>query len=306
MTANEKDYVATRISHRLDLTGPSVSVHTACSTSLVAIHMAAQSLRGFECDLALAGGASVTVPSNAGYLYNEGGMLSADGHCRPFDAAATGTLFSDGAAVVALRRLSDARRDGDRVYAVLKGSAINNDGARKASFTAPSAEGQARAVAAALAAAGVPSDSIGYVEAHGTATPLGDPIEVAALLRVFGPGTNKENGPTCGLGSIKSNFGHLTAAAASPGSSRRCWLSPAASSRRPFTSQRPIRRSTSVAVSTSSTRFGTGPAGRRRDGGVSSMGVGGTNAHAVVEEPPSDRHQGDDQGIWAARSNRCG
>ena len=295
MTANEKDYVATRISHRLDLTGPSVSVHTACSTSLVAIHMAAQSLRGFECDLALAGGASVTVPSAAGYIYNEGGMLSADGHCRPFDAAATGTLFSDGAAVVALRRLSDARRDGDRVYAVLKGSAINNDGARKASFTAPSAEGQARAVAAALAAAGVPSDSIGYVEAHGTATPLGDPIEVAGLLRVFGPGKDKENGPTCGLGSIKSNFGHLTAAAGVTGFIKtvlavsRGKLPPTLHFKAPNPA---IDFGGRFYVVDALRDWPRGETPRRA--GVSSMGVGGTNAHAVVEEPPAI-DEGDDQ-----------
>jgi len=295
MTANEKDYVATRISHRLDLTGPSVSVHTACSTSLVAIHMAAQSLRGFECDLALAGGASVAVPSSAGYVYNEGGMLSADGHCRPFDAAATGTLFSDGAAVVALRRLSDARRDGDRVYAVLKGSAINNDGARKASFTAPSAEGQARAVAAALAAAGVPSDSIGYVEAHGTATPLGDPIEVAGLLRVFGPGKDKENGPTCGLGSIKSNFGHLTAAAGVTGFIKtvlavsRGKLPPTLHFKAPNPA---IDFGGRFYVVDALRDWPRGETPRRA--GVSSMGVGGTNAHAVVEEPPAI-DEGDDQ-----------
>ena len=285
MTANEKDYVATRISHRLDLTGPSVSVHTACSTSLVAIHMAAQSLRNFECDLALAGGACVTVPANSGYVYNEGGMLSADGHCRPFDAQASGTIFSDGAAVVALRRLSDARRDGDRVYAILKGSAINNDGGRKASFTAPSAEGQARAIAAALVAADVPSDSIGYVEAHGTATPLGDPIEVAGLLRVYGPSSG---GATCALGSIKSNFGHLTAAAGVTGFIKavlavgRGQLPPTLHFRSPNPA---IDFGGRFHVVDRLLPWPRAAAPRRA--AVSSMGVGGTNAHAIVEEPPA-------------------
>jgi acyl transferase domain-containing protein len=287
MAANEKDYVAMRISNRLDLKGPSVSVHTACSTSLVAVHMAAQSLRNFECDFALAGGASVIVPTMSGHVHVEGGMLSADGHCRPFDAAATGTLFSDGVGVVALRRLSDALRDGDRIHAVLIGSAINNDGAMKASFTAPSAEGQARAIAAALAAARVPADSIGFIETHGTATPIGDPIEVSALLRVYGRGKPGDR-PRTALGSIKSNLGHTTAAAGVAGLIKAVLA----------VEHGKIPPTLHFLKANPSIDFGDRffvadklrewpDDNRPRRAAVSSMGVGGTNAHIIVEQPPT-------------------
>jgi acyl transferase domain-containing protein len=210
MIANDKDYLATRVAYKLNLRGPSLSVQTACSTSLVAVHLACQSLLGYQADMALAGGVSITLPQGTGYRFQDGMIFSPDGRCRPFDAEAAGTVGGSGAGVVVLKRTADAIADGDTIYAIIRGSAVNTDGAAKLGFTAPSADGQAEVIAEALALADVEPDSIGYVEAHGTGTPLGDPIEVAALRRVFGPG----QGPgTCALGSIKSNIGHLDTAA---------------------------------------------------------------------------------------------
>ncbi len=285
MVANEKDYVATRVAFHLDLRGPAVSVHTACSTSLVAIHQAALSLRAGECDLALAGGVAVSVPQRVGSLHEEGAMFSKDGHCRPFDAEASGTVFSDGAAMVVLRRLSDALEAGDTIHAVLRGSAINNDGQAKSSFTAPNQTGQAQVVATACAAAGVEPTSLGYVEAHGTATPLGDPIEVQALLRVFGRGTPDAE-PTCALGSIKSNLGHLTVAAGVAGFIKsvlcvRDGVVPATLHFKNLNTDLDLGGRFHVSGERQDWR---GPSPRRA--GVSSFGVGGTNAHAIVEEPP--------------------
>jgi acyl transferase domain-containing protein len=185
MLANEKDYLTSRVAHKLGLSGPAVSIHTACSTSLVAAIMAMDSLRNGDCELALAGGVAITCPPSSGYLYQEGAMSSPDGHTRPFDAEAAGTVFSDGVGIVVMRRLSDAVAAGDQIYAVLRGGAINNDGSRRASFTAPSPDGQAAVISAALDAAGVDARTISYVEAHGTATPLGDPIEIEGLKRAF-------------------------------------------------------------------------------------------------------------------------
>src|SRR5690554_609191 len=184
-TGNDKDFLSTRASHILDLKGPSVNVQTACSTSLVALHYACQSLLGGECDMALAGGVTIELPQARGYLYKEGEILSPDGHCHAFDHRAQGTVFGSGAGVVVLRRLADAVADGDHIWAVIKGTAVNNDGAAKAGYLAPSVEGQAAAIAEAHAVAGVRADSIGYVECHGTGTWLGDPIEVAALTDAF-------------------------------------------------------------------------------------------------------------------------
>ncbi|MBS0340811.1 MAG: amino acid adenylation domain-containing protein, partial [Proteobacteria bacterium] len=215
MLANEKDFIATRVAHRINLTGPAVSIHTACSTSLVAVHEAFQALRGGECRMALAGGVAIACPPRSGYLYQEGAMLSPDGHTRSFDAKAQGTVFSDGAAVVLLKRLSDALADGDPIYAVLRGSAINNDGGAKASFTAPSVDGQARVIGAALANAGVDARSIGYVETHGTATPMGDPVEVEGLTQAYRRHTQDTG--FCRIGSVKSNVGHLIMAAGATG-----------------------------------------------------------------------------------------
>ncbi|HEX7112123.1 MAG TPA: amino acid adenylation domain-containing protein, partial [Mizugakiibacter sp.] len=215
MLGNEKDYITTRVAHKLNLTGPAIAVHTACSTSLVAVCQAADALRRGQCGMALAGGVAVTCPPRSGYLYQEGAMLSPDGHTRSFDADAQGTVFSDGAAVVLLKRLSDALADGDTVYAVLRGHAVNNDGGVKASFTAPSSEGQAAVVAMALDAAGVDARTVSYVETHGTATPLGDPIEIEGLTKAFRRDTADSG--FCRIGSVKSNLGHLVIAAGATG-----------------------------------------------------------------------------------------
>jgi acyl transferase domain-containing protein len=212
---NEKDYIATRIAHKLNLTGPAISMYTACSTSLVAICQAMDSLRAGSCDMALAGGVSIICPPRCGHRYQEGAMFSPDGHTRAFDARAQGTVFSDGAAVVLLKRLSDAIRDGNPVHAVILGGAVNNDGGGKASFTAPSSAGQAAVIAMAQAKAQVSPRDISYVEAHGTATPLGDPIEIEGLTKAFGRGTSAV--AFCRIGSVKSNVGHLVIAAGAAG-----------------------------------------------------------------------------------------
>ncbi|MFI1338627.1 beta-ketoacyl synthase N-terminal-like domain-containing protein, partial [Streptomyces sp. NPDC020845] len=203
----ELSFLVSRVSYKLDLKGPSIPVHTACSTSLVAVHTACQGLLNYECDMALSGAVSYKVPRNTGYLHQEGSFLSPDGHVRPFDAAARGTVFGNGVGVVVLKRLEDALADGDTIHAVIRGSAVNNDGAVKASFTAPSVAGQAQVITEALAAADLDPESIDYVEAHGTGTLIGDSIEVQALSRVFG------NSPpaSCALGSLKGNIGHLDA-----------------------------------------------------------------------------------------------
>src|ERR1044072_3122455 len=198
--STDKDHLPTRVSYKLDLRGPSINVQTSCSTSLVAVHLACQSFLAGECDMALAGGASISVPSRRGYLYQEGNINSPDGHCRAFDAEARGTVGGNGVGIVLLKRLDDALADGDTIEAVIKGSAINNDGALKVGYTAPSVEGQAKVIAEALALAGVDPETISYIEAHGTATALGDPIEIAALQKVFAAKTEKRN--YCAVGSV--------------------------------------------------------------------------------------------------------
>jgi acyl transferase domain-containing protein/glutamate-1-semialdehyde aminotransferase len=285
--ANEPDFPATRISYKLNLTGPSVSVFTACSTGLVAVSEAVKSLLNFECELALAGGASVTLPQRQGYLYQEGGMLSKDGHTRTFDADSSGTTFNDGAALVLLKRLEDAVDDRDHIYAVIRGAAINNDGGDKMSFTAPSVRGQAEVIATALAAADVDAASITYVETHGTATPLGDPIEVEALNQVYARSADAGPG-SCVIGSVKSNIGHVTHAAGAAGLIKLALA--AENGVLPGTLH---FRAPNPALNLEKTRFRVlaetapwdpGPWPRR--GAVSSFGVGGTNAHAIVEQPP--------------------
>jgi amino acid adenylation domain-containing protein len=284
MTYNEKDYVASRTAYVLDLKGPAVSIHSGCSTSLLAVAQAMDSLRKGQCDIALAGGASITAPIHSGHIYQEGAMLSNDGHCRSFDAEAQGTTFSDGAGIVVLKRRRQAEKDGDTIYAVLKGAGVNNDGGGKGSFTAPSAEGQAGAIAMAIAEAGIEASTISYVEAHGTATPLGDPIEIDGLRMAFGDQDKKQY---CALGSIKSNMGHLTAAAGVAGlikTTLALWhrqLPPSIN----FNSPNPgIDFKTSpFFVNTTLRDWQT--AGPRR-AGVSSFGVGGTNVHVIVEEGP--------------------
>jgi len=205
---HQKDYIALRTAYLLDLRGPAVSLNTACSTTLLGVDQAYRSLLDYECDLALAGGIDITVPQKSGFLYQEGGTFAKDGHCRPFDADATGTMFCDGAGVVILKRLADALADGDTIYAVIRGTGKNNNGARPASFLAPSVDGQADAIALAQSNANVPIETIRYIEAHGTGTPVGDPIEFEALRKVFEGKTAKKQ--FCYIGSIKGNIGHPT------------------------------------------------------------------------------------------------
>ncbi|HEX6862771.1 MAG TPA: type I polyketide synthase, partial [Thermoanaerobaculia bacterium] len=275
------------MSYKLDLRGPSFTVQTACSTSLVAVHLACQSLLSGECDLALAGGSSVRVPQRTGYSWQPGGISSPDGHCRAFDAQAQGTVPGQGVGVVVLKRLDDALADGDPVLAVIRGSALNNDGAQKAGFTAPSPEGQAQVIRAAQLQAGVDPATIGYVEAHGTATPLGDPIEVAALTRAFRLGTDRRG--FCALGSVKTNIGHLDAAAGVAGlikavlSLEHGEIPPSLH----FTAPNPqIDFAASPFYVNTELRPWPRLDGAPRRAGVSSFGLGGTNAHVVLEEAP--------------------
>ncbi len=286
MVANEKDYVATRLAHRLNLRGPAVSVHTACSTSLVAITMAVSALRAGQCGIALAGGASLTVPINSGHLYQEGAMLSADGKTRTFDQDASGTVFSDGVAMVVLKRLGEAVADGDTIYGVIHGIGLNNDGADKASFTAPSIEGQTDVIAMAQADAGLTPDDIDYVETHGTATPLGDPIEVEALSQAFAERTS-DRGPVL-IGSLKSNMGHLVIAAGAAGmiktalALQRELIPPSLH----FKKLNPRIRFKEGAFRVVATRTPWPRRSTPRFAGISAFGVGGTNAHVVLGEPP--------------------
>jgi len=283
---NIPDYLTTRISYKLNLRGPSVAVHTACSTSLVAVYHACQSLLNYHCDMALAGGVTILLPQKKGHWSTEGDILSPDGHTRTFDAEGQGTVFSNGAAMVVLRRLEDALEDGDRILGVIRGIAINNDGAAKVGFGAPSIEGQAEVIEMAQAIADVSPRDISYVECHGTATPLGDPIEVAALTRAFRTGT--EDRGFCALGSAKSNFGHLDAAAGVTGliktalALRHRVIPPTLHVKQPNPK---FEIENTPFFINDRMRAWDGNGGRRL-AGVSSFGVGGTNAHAVLEEPP--------------------
>ena len=210
-TGNDKDFLTTRVSYAFNLKGPSVNVQTACSTSLVAIHMATQSLNQMECDMALAGGVTIELPHRQGYVYQENEILSPDGHCRAFSSDSEGTVFGSGVGVVVLRRLKDALEDNDPILGVILSTAINNDGSDKASYLAPSSEGQALAISEALQIADIDADTITYVEAHGTGTKLGDPIEIQGLTQAFRHSTNDKQ--FCGIGSVKTNIGHLDTAA---------------------------------------------------------------------------------------------
>ena len=287
MLGNEKDYVATRVANRLNLTGPAISMNTACSTSLVAMAQAFGALRSGQCDMALAGGVAITCPPNSGYLHQEGAMLSPDGRTRSFDAQAQGTVFSDGAGVVLLKRLSDAQADGDTIYAVLRGVGVNNDGGVKASFTAPSVDGQAAVVSMALASAGVDARSISYVEAHGTATPMGDPVEVAALSRSYARHTADSG--FCAIGSVKSNVGHMLMAAGAAGVIKTALALheetlPASLH---FDAENPAIDFAGTPFRVNAQRSAwPRQAGAPRRAGVSSFGVGGTNAHLILEEAP--------------------
>ena len=292
MLASDKDYCTSRVAYKLDLRGPCMDVQTACSTSGVAIHLACQSLLNGDCDLAVAGGARVRVPVTAGYFYEEGGIPSPDGHCRAFDARANGTAIGSGVAMLALKRFADARRDGDQIYALIRGSAVNNDGSAKVGFTAPSVRGQAAVIAEALAAAGVDAESIGYVEAHGTGTSVGDPIEIAALTRAYRQSTSEKG--FCAVGSLKTNIGHLDAGAGAAGVIKAALvlrhgrIPPSLHFEHPnpqidFESS-PFYVNTRLAEWTGATP---------RRAGVSAFGLGGNNAHIVLEQAPAADPQGE-------------
>jgi amino acid adenylation domain-containing protein len=283
---NDKDFLTTRVAYKLNLRGPVMTVQSACATSLVAISQAAQALMNYQCDMALAGGVSVTFPQMRGHLYQDGGIVSSDGRCRPFDAEATGTVFGHGVGVVVLKRLEDAVRDGDQVVAVLRGFAVNNDGSAKAGYMAPGVDGQSRVIAAAQAMAGISPDEISYVEAHGTGTPLGDPIEIAALTKVFRASTERSG--FCTVGTAKGNVGHLDSAAGVTGVlktalSLKHRVLPGLKN---FTQANPnIDLAGSPFVFAGETAAWSGDAPLRA--GVSAFGVGGVNAHVVLEEAPA-------------------
>jgi acyl transferase domain-containing protein/thioesterase domain-containing protein len=281
-TGNDKDVLSTRASYQMNLKGPSVNVQTACSTSLVAVHLACQSLLEFGCDMALAGAVSIEIPHAIGYPYRQNEIQSHDGHCRAFDANATGTVFGSGLGLVVLRRLDDAIKAGDTIHAVIKGSAVNNDGSRKVGFLAPSVEGQTEVIAEALTAAAVDPATVDYVEAHGTGTPIGDPIELSALGQVYGDRANELK-----IGSVKTNIGHLDTAAGMAGLLKTTL----ALERKQIPATLHFKKlnplvdaSTKIHVVDRLTEWKASTHPRR--GAVTSLGIGGTNAHVILEEPP--------------------
>jgi len=289
---NEKDFLTTHASYKLNLRGPSVVVQSACSTSLVAVHMACQSLLDHQCDMALAGGVNIKTPQATGYFYQKDGIFSPDGHCRPFDVRAQGIYSGNGVGVVVLKRLVDAIADRDIVHAVIKGSAVNNDGSLKVGYTAPSLDGESQVITTAQTIADVNPGTITYVEAHGTATAIGDPIEIAALTQSFRLGTDKKN--FCAIGSIKSNFGHLDSAAGVAGLIKTVLalehklLPPSLNYEQP---NRTIDFPNSpFYVNTRLSEWQKGLTPRRA--GVSSFGIGGTNAHVILEEAPAVESEG--------------
>jgi phthiocerol/phenolphthiocerol synthesis type-I polyketide synthase E len=286
MLGNDKDFLCTRVSYKLDLHGPSMSIQTACSTSLVAVVTACQALSRGECDLALAGGVSIIVPQRSGYIYEEGMIFSPDGHCRPFDAGARGIRGGAGAGAVVLKRLSEAAADRDTIHAVIRGAAVNNDGSAKAGYTAPSVDGQIEVIAVAQSLAGIKPREISYVEAHGTGTPLGDPIEIAALTGAFRASTNDTG--FCRLGSLKANLGHLDAAAGVASLIKTVLalqhrvIPPLVN----FVTPNPELHLAGSPFVASAESAPWETAGAPRRAGVSSFGIGGTNAHVVIEEAP--------------------
>ena len=309
MTLNEKDYIASRTAYELNIKGPAVSVFSACSTSLLAVAQAVEAIRKGYCSVAIAGGASITAPVESGHLYHEGGILSKDGHCRPFDSEASGTVFSDGAGVVLLKSLQDAERDGDTIYGVIKGIGLNNDGAGKGSFTAPNASGQAAAISMAINNAGIAPADISYIEAHGTATGIGDPIEIEGLQLAFGEQEKKQ---FCAIGSIKSNMGHLTAAAGIAGFIKIILSL--------YNKQIPAtlfykKANPNINFENSpfyvNNIFKEWQGNKKRIAGVSSFGVGGTNVHIVAEEyankiPVSGASRPLQLITWSAKSAQSG
>jgi len=285
---NDKDFLATRISHAFNLRGPSIAVQTACSSSLVAVHLACLSLLSGECDMALAGGSSLCVPHRVGYWNSPGAMVSAVGHCRPFDVRGDGTVFGSGVGMVALKPLQAAIDDGDRIHAIIRGSAINNDGSAKMGYAAPNPAAQADVIAEAHAVSGIDSSTVSYVECHGTATPLGDPIEIQGLRTAFEVSETPRTAP-CALGSVKSNIGHLEVAAGIAGLIKTilCLKNKALPATLHYTSPNPeLRLDQSPFVVQS--KYGPWESDGVRRAGVSSFGVGGTNAHVVVEEAPDN------------------
>jgi acyl transferase domain-containing protein/surfactin synthase thioesterase subunit len=283
---NDKDFLSTRISYKLNLTGPSVNVQTACSTSLVAVHLACQAILAGECDMALAGAATVRVPQHVGYLSRQGDILSPDGHCRAFDAAAQGTVFGSGVGAVLLKDLRSAIADHDNIYAVIRGSAINNDGADKVSYTSSSVAGQTRAMVEAMSIADISPDEIGYVECHGTGTVVGDPLEIDALTRAFRTGTDRCG--FCAIGSVKTNIGHLeqtagVAALIKAALAVKKGKIPASLNFR--TPNRKIDFASSPFFVNTECRDWL--ADRRRVAAVNSLGLGGTNAFLVLDGAPA-------------------
>ncbi|HEX4487753.1 MAG TPA: condensation domain-containing protein, partial [Terriglobales bacterium] len=287
LVGNNSDFLVTKISHKLNLRGPAYTLQCACSTTLVAVCQACQTLLTYQADMVLAGGVAISLPQKRGYQYIPGGMASPDGHCRPFDAKAQGTLFGAGAGMVLLKRLEDALEDGDHIYAVIRGFGINNDGASKVGYAAPSVEGQAEAIAMAHALAGISPETIAYHEAHGTGTPLGDPIEIAAATKAFRAGTAAKN--FCALGSAKANIGHLDTAAGIAGlikatlTLKHAQIPPLLHFEKPNPAL--DLENTPFYVNTRLTEWKRGAFPRRAS--VSSFGVGGTNSHAVLEEAPA-------------------
>jgi acyl transferase domain-containing protein len=288
-TVNERDFLPARVAHRLNLRGPSISVGTACSTSLVAVHLACQSLLAGECDLALAGGVRIDLPQKTGHLYRPGGIVSPDGHCRAFSADAQGAVGGNGAGLAVLKRLAEAVQGGDTIYAVIKGSAVTNDGADRSGFTAPGVSGQAAAAREALSVAGCPPESIGYVEAHGTGTALGDPVEVAALSQAYRGGRPG----SCALGSVKTNIGHLDTAAGIAGLLKTALtlhhgeIPPSLHFRAPNPEIDFAAGPFAVNTELRPWPCKEEPRGEvPRRAGVSSFGLGGTNAHVILEEAP--------------------
>lgn len=298
MLANGQDFVATKVSHKMNLTGPSVNVNTLCSSSMVAVHFACQNLLNYGCDMALAGAVNLQVSRNEAFFYQEGGIGSSDGHCRAFDSKANGTVSGSGLAVVALKRLEDAIADGDCIQAVIRGTAINNDGAIKNSYTAPSVDGQAACIAEAIAMSGVDPETITYIDAHGTGTNLGDPIEIAALKKAFGSYTNKRQ--FCAIGSVKTNIGHLVhagglASVIKTVLSMQHRMIPASLN---FEEPNPNIDfiNSPFYVNTKLSKWESGDNPLRA--GVSSFGIGGTNTHVILEEAPKSEP--------SEKSNRAG
>ncbi len=285
--SSDKDFLSTRLSYKLNLRGPSLTVQTACSSSLVAIHIACQNLLMYQCDMALAGGASLQIPWWNGYMIGDADIRSTDGVCRPFDSKANGTIFGEGVGIVVLKRLQEAIDDGDHIYAVIKGTAINNDGSVKAGFTAPSVDGQTEVITMALETANVKASDISYIETHGTGTPLGDPVEISALTKAYRHYTDNKN--FCGIGSVKANIGHLDAAAGIAGliktalSLHNKYLPPSIN----FSEPNPLLKieETPFYVVKNGAPWNAS-AQNKRYAGVSSLGVGGTNVHIILEEAP--------------------